>query len=54
MRLKTLDPIAQQLQRLDHQLAVRPPAIETILITVHAVPATIGFIMGLSPEQVFI
>ncbi|MEN6308518.1 MAG: ComEC/Rec2 family competence protein [Anaerohalosphaeraceae bacterium] len=48
MRLKTLDPIAQQLQRLDDQLAVRPPAIETILITVPAVPAAIGFIAGLS------
>ncbi|HML75232.1 MAG TPA: ComEC/Rec2 family competence protein [Anaerohalosphaeraceae bacterium] len=48
MRLKTLDPIAQQLQRLDDQLAVRPPVIETILITVPAVPAAIGFIAGLS------
>ncbi|MGH2271943.1 ComEC/Rec2 family competence protein [Anaerohalosphaeraceae bacterium U12dextr] len=48
MRLKTLDPIAQQIQRLDEQLAVRPPVIETILITVPALPAAVGFIIGLS------
>jgi competence protein ComEC len=48
MRRNTLDPIAQQLQRLDDQLAIRPPVIETILITVPAVPAAIGFIAGLS------
>lgn len=53
MRIQKLDPIQEQLRRLDEQLVAPPPLIETILLTCPAVPAAIGFIFGISIQQIF-
>lgn len=53
MRIHKLDPIQEQLRRLDEQLVAPPPLIETILLSCPAVPAAMGLILGISIQQIF-
>jgi competence protein ComEC len=51
MRTGRIDPIAQELGRLDEQLESKPPLIEAILIVSPSVILAIGFIAGISLRQ---
>lgn len=53
MHLRKIDPIAERLGRLDEQLAVPTPLIDTILLYCPAVPAAVGFILGISIQHLF-
>jgi competence protein ComEC len=53
VHLQKIDPIQEQLRRLDEQLIALPPLIEAILLSCPAVPAAIGFIFGISIQQIF-
>jgi hypothetical protein len=51
MREGRIDPIAEQLKRLDRQLEFKPPLIETALIVSPSIVPAIGFIAGISLRQ---
>ena len=51
MRARRIDPIAEQLKRLDEELKPVPPLIETILTITPAVIPAVGFIAGISLGQ---
>jgi competence protein ComEC len=51
MRDRRIDPIAEELGRLDEQLESKPPLIECVLIVSPSVIPAIGFMVGISLRQ---
>jgi competence protein ComEC len=51
MRARRIDPIAEQLKRLDERLETKPPLVEIILTVCPAIVPAVGVIAGITLQQ---